>query len=117
MANTTHSRVDECLSSKPNRSRTPSKVAALIMTVAAAAGQVHADPRQPSRTVGVYHWGARPTRSMSEGIAQVAALGGHTVRITMSPRHYSDYGSGGCNASLGLTALAQEPDVRRALDA
>ena len=35
----------------------------------------------------------------------------------MSPRHYSDYGDGGCNASLTLTALAQQTDVRRALDA
>jgi hypothetical protein len=53
---------------------------------------------------------------MSEGVAQVAALGGRTVRIVMSPRHYSDYGDGQCNTSLTLTAVAQQTDVRKALD-
>src|SRR4051794_6082779 len=30
----------------------------------------------PTRTVGLYHWGGKYTRSMSEGVEQIESLGG-----------------------------------------
>src|ERR1051326_7496944 len=70
-----------------------------------------------SRSVGFYHWGGRATVSMSEGVERIARLGGRVARVTLSPRYYRDYNlGGGCYPRYSLTAIALEPDVKRALD-
>lgn len=87
-----------------------------VLVLITIAGGVYAQIGRLTKTIGVYHWGAQPARPMSEGVAEVASLGGRLVRVTMSPRHYVDYGRGTtCDPALSLTALAQEPDVRSAL--
>jgi hypothetical protein len=69
------------------------------------------------RNVGFYHWGGRRTASMSEGVERIARLGGRVARVVLSPRYYRDYHiSQSCYAGYSLTAIANEPDVKRALD-
>jgi hypothetical protein len=71
----------------------------------------------PAKIVGVYHWGGQVPRSVSQGVEQIAGLGGRIVRIALSPRHYSDYeGRDACYSGFSLAAIAQDPDVKKALD-
>jgi len=68
-------------------------------------------------TVGFYNWGGRYPTSMSEGVERIAQLGGHVVRIALSPTYYTDYNSGsGCYPGYSLSAIAREADVKRTLD-
>jgi len=67
-------------------------------------------------SVGVYHWGGQPQRAVSQGVQQITDLGGRAARIVLSPLYSADYGSGGCYANFSLTTIAQDPDVKRALD-
>jgi hypothetical protein len=66
--------------------------------------------------IGVYHWGGRYTRSVSQGVAAIASLGGRVARISLSPRFYRDYNMGpDCYSGFSLAAGAQDPDVVNAL--
>jgi hypothetical protein len=66
--------------------------------------------------IGVYHWGGERTRSMAEGVRQIASLGGTVARVAYSPRYPSDYNVGTeCYENFSLTRLAQETDVESAL--
>jgi hypothetical protein len=68
-------------------------------------------------SVGVYHWGAQPPRTVSQGVQQIVELGGRTARIALSPKYYIDYGSGvGCYANFSLKAAAVDTELREALD-
>jgi len=68
-------------------------------------------------SVGIYHWGGSLKLSASDGINLIAGLGGHVARLVLSPLYYSEYGSAtGCYPNYSLAALAQEPDIQRALD-
>src|SRR4029077_4384927 len=70
-----------------------------------------------AHTVGFYHWGGRYTTSVNQGVEQIAPLVGKLARITLSPRYYTDYNLGGnCYSNFSLSAIVQEPDVKKALD-
>jgi hypothetical protein len=80
-----------------------------------AASESHAEDL--STRIGVYHWNGQQTRSMSEGVERIASLGGRVARLAYTPRYYTDYGVGfGCYPNYSLSALAREPDIRRALE-
>lgn len=67
--------------------------------------------------IGIYHWAGKRTTSMSEGVDRIVEMGGSVARVAFSPRYYTDYGvAEGCYADFSLDRLAQEPDVRKALD-
>src|SRR5689334_19796149 len=58
-------------------------------------------------TFGLYHWGGAFTRSMHEGVEQIASLGVRNARITLSPRFFSDYNTGsGCYPQFSLSSAA-----------
>jgi hypothetical protein len=87
----------------------------LALFASAAVGNAAEPPL--ARTVGFYHWGGGYPASVSQGVEQIAALGGRLARITLSPRHYIDYNlGGGCYPNFSLSAIVQEPDVKKALD-
>jgi len=88
------------------------------MALAFAAQVVSAsDASSLGRSVGFYHWGGQHTASMSEGVERIAALSGRVARIVLSPRYYRDYNLGSdCYPGYSLSAIALEPDVKRALD-
>jgi hypothetical protein len=72
---------------------------------------------ETAKRIGIYHWGGGLTQSMSDGVERIARLGGRVARVAYSPRYYLDYGIGpACYPNYSLSALAQEPDVQRALD-
>ena len=87
-------------------------VSLLASTVAADAAD------QPiARTVGFYHWGGEYQVSASQGVEQIAKLGGRLARLTLSPQYYTDYHLGsGCYPNFSLSRIAQVPDIKRALD-
>jgi hypothetical protein len=90
-----------------------------LVVPALFASAIFANTDGPSlaRTVGFYHWGGRYSASGTQGVEQIAALGGRLARLTLSPRYYSDYNLGsGCSSNLSLSMLAREPDVKKALD-
>src|ERR1700733_13397410 len=69
------------------------------------------------KNVGFYNWGGQFTNSVNQGVEQTAELGSRAVRVTLSPRYYTDYNIGGpCYPNFSLSIIAQEPDVKRALD-
>jgi hypothetical protein len=71
----------------------------------------------PSLSVGFYHWGGVYHASISEGVAAIAAVGGHVARLAISPRMAIDYGMGSsCIAGFTLANAVQDPDVKKALD-
>jgi hypothetical protein len=87
------------------------------LTLFASAVVARAAGQPLSHAVGFYHWGGRYTTSVSQGVEQIAALGGKLARITLSPRYYSDYNlGGGCYPKFSLSAIVQETDVKKALD-
>lgn len=67
--------------------------------------------------IGIYHWGGRYPRSVTEGVERITALGGHVARLALTPRYYRDYNiSPLCPPGFTLTTAAQDPDMKRALD-
>jgi hypothetical protein len=79
--------------------------------------QLHAAANAFQRTVGIYHWGSQYPTSVSQGVRQIAALGGHIARIALSARSYVDYQmASACYPNFSLTSFAQEPDIKAALD-
>src|SRR6476660_8897364 len=89
----------------------------LVLALSASGLLTNAAGQSLAQKVGFYHWGGRNTTSVSQGVEQIAALGGNIARITLSPRHYIDYNlGGGCYPNFSLSAIVQEPDVKKALD-
>jgi hypothetical protein len=69
------------------------------------------------KNVGFYHWGGQYSSSVSQGVEQIAQLGGRAARVTLSPRYYTDYNIGGpCYPNFSLSTIGHEPDVKRALE-
>ncbi|MGI8742678.1 MAG: hypothetical protein ACR2NN_08920 [Bryobacteraceae bacterium] len=85
-----------------------------IGLVCAAAGT----PAHTGNTIGLYHWGGTFSKSMSQGIEQIAALGVRNARVSLSARYYADYNisSTACYQNFSLTDAARLPDVKRAFD-
>jgi hypothetical protein len=84
--------------------------------IASAAGAYAADPPL-ARVVGFYHWGGQYRASASQGVVQIAELGGKLARLTLSPRYYIDYSLGNsCQPNFSLSSIVQEPDIKKALD-
>lgn len=70
-----------------------------------------------SARIGIYHWGGRVSHSVGDGVETITALGGHVARIALSARYRRDYNmASDCRPGFNLTAAAQDPDVRRALE-
>ena len=89
----------------------------VVLTLFASAVIANAAEPPLARTVGFYHWGGQYPTSVSQGVEQIAALGGKLARITLSPRYYVDYNlGGGCYPNFSLSAIVQEPDVKKALE-
>ena len=88
-----------------------------MLAAALLAGQAWMSAETPGKVlVGVYHWGGAASKSMTGGVAHIAALGGHAVRVTLSPTYYADYGLGReCYRDYSLAALARQADVAAAL--
>jgi len=71
----------------------------------------------PSLNVGFYDWGGTSTKSISEGVDEIAQIGGHIARLTISARMNVDYGiSSSCISNFTLAQAVQYPDVMKALD-
>jgi hypothetical protein len=88
-----------------------------IIPVLAALFAAMSQAESLAERVGVYHWDGQYTTSMSEGVERVAGMGGHIVRLVISPMYYTDYNTGqGCYPQFSLSAFMREPDVKRALD-
>jgi hypothetical protein len=69
------------------------------------------------KNVGFYHWAGQYSDSVSQGVEQTTQLGSRAVRITLSPKYYTDYNIGGtCYPNFSLSTIAQETNVKRALD-
>ncbi|MFN0106000.1 MAG: hypothetical protein ACKV2U_28420 [Bryobacteraceae bacterium] len=85
---------------------------ALLLSVAPLSAQ-----RSPDSAVGIYHWGGKKSRSVSQGVEEIAGLGGRIVRIALSARNRADYNmGGGCIESFNLAkAVREDSDLRQAL--
>lgn len=67
--------------------------------------------------VGIYHWAGEYPVTVSEGVRQIAALGGRIARIALSARSYQDYQMAqNCHENFALGSFVQEPDIKAALD-
>lgn len=88
-----------------------------VLTLFAAALNARATEPSLTHILGFYHWGGQRTASVSQGVEQIANLGGKLARVVLSPRYYFDYNLGSnCYEKFSLSALIREPDVERALD-
>ncbi len=70
-----------------------------------------------AKTHGFYHWGNQSPVSAFDGVQTIVALGSRAARISLSPRYNIDYHQGAaCSPLASLEALAQQPDIKAALD-
>src|ERR1700730_11132573 len=89
----------------------------LMLIVSSSIGTIIAPAAPLAKNVGFYHWGGKYSSSMSQGVEQMAKLGTRVARVTLSPRYNTDYNAGSsCYPNFSLTAIAQDPDVKKALD-
>src|SRR5947209_15255411 len=74
-------------------------------------------PANTLKNVGIYHWGGSFTKSMSQGVEQIAALGVRNARVTLSPTYNADYNIAAvCYPGFTLSDAVRQPDVKRAFD-
>lgn len=87
--------------------------AGLPLFLAAAA----APPRLPQAAIGIYHWGGEHSRSVDQGVDQIAAIGARIARVAISARYRADYNQAeGCISGFSLGRVMQEDSgVFRAL--
>jgi len=91
------------------------QVLLIVLTLTTSTATANASGPPFAQTVGFYHWGGRYSTSVSQGVEQIVGLGGKLARITLSPRYYTDYNlGGGCYPNFSLSAIVQEPDVKKA---
>ncbi len=88
-----------------------------LLIAAFLAGQFWISAQTTNKVViGVYHWGGAASKSMADGVARIASLGGRAARVTLAPTYYADYKLGReCYRDYSLVALARQPDVMAAL--